>query len=126
MYANIVDDSVYGLFEGPELIEMQLHLVKVDSSVSVGDIYTNGRFIKPQAIVPTTAQMEEKQKLVKSAVQNAVQAHLRIESERTGLDFMEPDTEESLEFYEKCTNIPEIADAQQALDFINTLPKFGT
>ena len=126
LYANIVDGRVFGLFEGPDEIEMKLHLVKVDSTISVGDIYVDGAFTKPEVKSPTKAQIEEKQILIKTAVQNAVQLHLAEESKRTGIDFMSPETEESLEFYEKCTMVPEIADAQQALDFINSLPKFGT
>lgn len=126
LYANIVDGRVFGLFEGPDEIEMKLHLVKVDSTISVGDIYVDGAFTKPEVKSPTKAQIEEKQILIKTAVQNAVQFHLAEESKRTGIDFMSPETEESLEFYEKCTKVPEIADAQQALDFINSLPKFGT
>lgn len=126
LYANIVNDQVFGIFEGPDYLELKdLLIVRVDETVSVGDIYRNNGFYKPVRIEPTEEQIADKLKLIRTAADSAVQQHLVSESERTGINFLEPDTEESLAFYEKCTAIPELADAQQALDFINALPKFG-
>lgn len=127
LYANIVDGSVFGIFEGPDQLELQsLVLVKVDETVRVGDIYSDNSFHKPPKIEPTEEQVAEKLNQIRKAVETAVQDHLKTESERVGINLLDPDTEESFAFYEKCTTMPKVLDAQQAIDFINSLPKFGT